>query len=294
MREIIWTYDKCKLESLKYKTRVEFKKGSPTAYKKCTKNKWIELFEHMVLLNKPKGYWTYDRCKEEALKYSMRFEFSSSVGWAYNTARMNGWLDDVCRHMVTVGNYKKRCVYAYEFSDTHVYIGLTLNFEQRWNKRMLDKNDIVKIYIDETKINPIRIKLTDYIDKDEASYLEGEFLEKYKEKGWIVLNRNKTGSIGGNVIKYTRDFCKIEALKYKSFLEFRSHNGNCLAAIYKNKWNDLLSHLSYKKLPNGYWTLEKCIQESLNCKSRTDFYKKCRGGYASAIKNNWMDVIFKK
>jgi hypothetical protein len=61
MREIYWTYERCKEEGRKYKTRKEFKYNAITAYKKSIKNNWIDVFDHMIRLIKPNGYWTYER-----------------------------------------------------------------------------------------------------------------------------------------------------------------------------------------------------------------------------------------
>lgn len=293
MRKIIWTYDKCKEEALKYSTRMEFKQNSGSAYSQSVKNKWLNnLCAHMKQVLKPKKYWNFETCKTEALKHETRTDFAKAKGWAYQYASINGWLDDICAHMTIVGNYKKRCVYAYEFSNNFVYVGLTYNFEERWKKRMLDNNDVVKKFINKTNLVPARIQLTNYVDKDKASLQEIKFLKKYHTEGWNILNRVKGGSLGGNVLKWTKDVCKTEALKYKTLKEFRDKNNNCLAAIYKNKWHkELLKHLIYEKKYNGYWNKQRCKKAALECGSKTEFYKKYRSAYSSAKTNGWFNSI---
>lgn len=291
MRKLIWTYEKCQEEIKKYKTKSEFKKYSSGAYNKCIKNKWFDLLKDLIGI-KPRGYWTHEKCQEEAKKYKTKSEFAKSKGWAYNISLKEGWLDEICGHMVVSGNIKKRCIYAYEFENNHVYIGLTYNIDIRFKKRMLDENDIVNIYIKETGLTPVIKQLTDYINVEEASIKEGEYLNFYKDSNWIILNRSKTGSVGSDIKKWTYENCKIESLKYKTHLEFKIKDNNCLSAIYKNKWNDLLSHLSYNKLPNNYWTKERCIKEGIKYDNRTNFYKNCRGGYAASLKNGWLNDIF--
>lgn len=44
---------------------------------------------------KPKGYWTKERCQEEALKYESRSEFKKYSGSAYNIVKKNKWLDEL-------------------------------------------------------------------------------------------------------------------------------------------------------------------------------------------------------
>jgi hypothetical protein len=48
---------------------------------------------------KPNGYWTFDKCKEEALKYNIKELFKNSAG-AYNAARRNNWMVEICSHMI--------------------------------------------------------------------------------------------------------------------------------------------------------------------------------------------------
>ena len=43
---------------------------------------------------KPNGYWTYERCYEEAQKYESRGEYARGSHSAYNSANKNKWLDD--------------------------------------------------------------------------------------------------------------------------------------------------------------------------------------------------------
>ena len=42
---------------------------------------------------------TYDFCKLEAIKYTCRGDFHKFSHGAYESARKNGWLDDICSHM---------------------------------------------------------------------------------------------------------------------------------------------------------------------------------------------------
>lgn len=42
---------------------------------------------------KPNGYWNYEKCYQEALKYKSRNEFQKGCGSAYHAALKNKWLD---------------------------------------------------------------------------------------------------------------------------------------------------------------------------------------------------------
>lgn len=48
---------------------------------------------------KPRGYWTLERCKKDALKYNSRSEWQKKSGSVYGCAGKNGWRDECCLHM---------------------------------------------------------------------------------------------------------------------------------------------------------------------------------------------------
>lgn len=97
---IIWTYETIRDEALKYKTRGEFQNKSGRAYAVAIKNGWLDSFcKHMIEAKHPNGYWTFDRTREEALKYNNKSDFSKNSNKAYNAAKRNGWLLDICAHM---------------------------------------------------------------------------------------------------------------------------------------------------------------------------------------------------
>ena len=49
---------------------------------------------------KPNKYWNKEKCVEEAYKYKTRKEFFSNCHSAYNKCYKEGWLDEVCLHMI--------------------------------------------------------------------------------------------------------------------------------------------------------------------------------------------------
>ena len=293
MRELIWTYEKCKEVALDCKTKCEFKKRYVSAYTKVNRNKWYELFSHMEEILKPNGYWSYEKCKELAMSCNSKLEFINHKGDAYGTSLRNGWLDDICSHFKPIGNLKKRCIYLYEFKNNIIYIGLTYDFEKRWINRLKNDKDIVKKYIDETGELPKRTILTEYLDANEASIKEGIFIKEYLDKGFILLNKAKAGSLGGKNKIWTYEVCMNESLKYETYKQLKDNNINCFSAIYKNNWqSELLSHLKHVKKPNGFWNEEECGKVASLCYSRTDFFKKYRSAYYSSIKNGWIDKFF--
>src|ERR1035437_8214206 len=180
-----WTYEKCATEALKYSSRMEFKEKCTGAYWAANRHSWLNgICEHMIRINKPKRYWTYEKCAEEALKYKTKKEFRENSLSAYDAAKKNKWLDVICSHMIRCGNRYNKCIYSYEFEDKSVYVGLTFNLEKRQADRNNDINDQVIKYVIKSGLNPIRKQLTEYIPVDDAIKMEALYVNKYKEDGW--------------------------------------------------------------------------------------------------------------
>ncbi len=89
-----WNKEMCYAESLKYTNRNDFMNGSPTAYDKSMRNKWLDEWPHMKTQINPTGYWTYERCYEEALKYKTKNDFRHGCPSAYSALKRMKALTD--------------------------------------------------------------------------------------------------------------------------------------------------------------------------------------------------------
>ena len=140
--------------------------------------------------------------------------FKKKTPSAYNASLNRYNLDDICSHMKSVGNRYKRCIYSYVFSDNSVYVGLTSNLKNRHYRHL--KKGTVYNYIINSGFDYEIFQLTKYIDVELAKQKEGEFVNKYKNDNYTILNKAKTGGVGSTIKKWTYDKCKEEALKYKN------------------------------------------------------------------------------
>lgn len=233
MKKSIWTKEKCKKEALKYKTKADFKLNCNQAYGVSIRNKWIyEVCSHM---RKNKSYiWSKDFCHNEALKYNTRNEFRQKSKYIYRKSIEYGWLDDICDHMKSVGDLYKRCIYVYEFFDNHAYIGLTSDLDRRYDEHL--RKGTVYNYIKQNNTYNFK-RLTDYVDVELSKKLEKKYVDDYKKNGWIMLNKYKTGSIGGQKF-WTKEKCKKEAYKFNTRGEFKKQLPSAYLISLKNKWLD--------------------------------------------------------
>jgi hypothetical protein len=293
-KRIKWTIELCQVEALKYETRTEFYRGNRSGYDYAYKNKILDVVcSHTP--NPKKNRWTFILCQEEALKYNTLSDFIFGSSPAYQFALRNKHLDKICDHMIKVGNLYSRCIYACEFPDNHVYIGLTYNIDKRMKLRECNDTDTVTEYKNITGLDYNVIQLTDYIDKDEASILEGDHLEIYKSNNWIILNKMKTGGLGSGYSKWNIDNLTLEASKFNSRVDFSNQSkGAYQSAHRQGVLDDICGHMIPLIKKNGYWNWETCSEEALKYETRYAFAKGARGAYGVCLKNDWVDELFPK
>ena len=89
-----WTKEKCFGEAQQYKTWTEFRMGSPRAYYVSLWNNWNQDYLWLEQTQRPKGYWDYDRCFQEAKKYCMLIDLIKDNETLYRIALNNDWLKD--------------------------------------------------------------------------------------------------------------------------------------------------------------------------------------------------------
>ena len=286
---IKWSFKDCKKEASKYESYNDFIKNSNGAYQTALKNKWLDKFE----FKKPKKiFWTKELCKIEAKKYNSRRDFSKHNGSAYQFVLKEEILDEICEHMSILGNLFKRMIYAYEFPDKHVYVGLTYNEQKRKYEHLYEKKGPVSKHIEKTKIKPIYKKLSDFEEVELAKKLEQYYIDQYKSLGFKLLNRSKAGALGGNKTIWTKEACHEVALKFVRRRDFANHPdyGGAYNAAIKHKWlNEICSHMTDG---NIRWNKELCINEAKKYKSKNQFQKNSGGAYNYASRNKLLEEIY--
>lgn len=285
-----WTKEKCAQEALKYETKTAFKLGSPGAHTAAYHHGWLEeLCSHMKICI---THYTKEECAIEALKYETKTEFMEKSPLYYSHAIRKGFINEISVHMKKMGNPEKRAIYAFEFHDMHVYIGLTSNTDRRKKEHLSDKDSVVYKHIKTSQCEYDFKTLTNYLPKEEAAFIEDETIIDYSRKGWIVLNRKRGGDLGNKTRKYTKKQCREIALQYNDKTVFRETNKHFYNYICKRGWiEELCAHMIQHKMRNGYWTKDRCAKEALKYKKRKDFKKKCPSAHSCAFKNGWLDEI---
>lgn len=95
-----WSRDALMAEAKKYSTKHEWANASPNSYAAAHKKRLVdECSRHMTPGRKPNGYWTRERCIEDAKRYKRITDWRRESSSAYVTAKREGWLKS-CRREI--------------------------------------------------------------------------------------------------------------------------------------------------------------------------------------------------
>jgi predicted GIY-YIG superfamily endonuclease len=289
-----WTYERCKELTSQYKDLQKFREEHHALAQILRNNKWTELCDHMSSIRNPNGYWAYERCKEEALKYKNRRDFLTECEGAYRKIKNEEW-NELLSHMERLTTIINRYIYAFEFEDNHVYVGLTCVLNKRYNTHLTDDRSAVKQHIKKTgSLFTHKLITKTSINLRDASQLEINTIKKYKDAGWKLLNKAKGGGLGGMRAYWSYEKCKEAALKINKLSDYKKTLKHVTVIIKKNGWEDeLTSHMIKDIRLPGYWTYEKCVEESLKYIRKSDFLKYSPLVAKAARSHGWYEEITK-
>lgn len=285
-----WTEEKCAEEAKKYIHRTAFKKGSGGAFNAASKGGFLDnVCSHMECGCKPRGYWTKERCLSIAAEHKTIGELEKNKPHILNKIRKNNWNLDPSYKMARLGNRHYRRLYAFEFEDGYVYVGLSYNPEKRRDEHLTREKSPVYKHL---KISTAKFVIyPEFYHKDDVGKKEGELILKYQEDGWSLLNSATAGGLGSGRIVWTKEKIKEELDKFDTLQEFKKHYKGAYSLIYKNNWHDIIESKHRSQKPRGYWTKEKCLREAKKYNNRKEF-RKCSSAAADfAKRNGWLDEI---
>lgn len=102
-----WTLERCIEDAKQYEYKEDWKTAyligkSTGAYNAARKNKeWFLLCTaHMKQKIKPSGYWTKERCIEEAKKYTKPNDWIKGNQTSHNRSKKMGWFEEATKHMI--------------------------------------------------------------------------------------------------------------------------------------------------------------------------------------------------
>ena len=302
-----YSFEECKKIAEKYDKRSQLSTNDFPYYYVCKKNGWLDIF-YGKNTYKPKNYWTYEKCMEEAKKFKCRSEFWAKSCSAYTKAKNNGWLDlytwfETPKLAETIPE-KNNYVYSYEDKEKKVaYIGRTVDIKRRHNQhnRMIKKTNsfdgIKQHFLNQGKELPNPKILEKKLTYRESQIKENFWVNFYKENGWGIINKAKTGlnssSLGRTYIKWTYEKCMKESKKYKTKVDFKKGSSGAYSAAIRNKWIDDFTWLKRKTKYEKY-TYEKCKEIVKNYETKSCLIKNNYYIYDIIRGNGWLYDFFPK
>ena len=245
-------------------------------------------------MRKPPGYWTKEKCEQESKKYKTRSEFSKYSNGAYTRACKNKWIDEYT-WLPSYRNFDEPIdnVYVYIFEEyKSVYVGRTIDLVGRDWTHIFTNDSVSKFALSKNVAVPKMIVLENQITIREGLKKEHELVEYYKENGYHILNKAKTGlksgSIGAlNTGKWTYEECFKLALECTCSSEMGEKSEFAYKKALKRNWLKDYTWFESKKKKN-YWNYEHCYEEAKKYKTIKEFENHCMTAYMKALDNGWL------
>jgi len=294
-----WTYEACKEAALNFKTRGEFDKAHSGAYAAAVRKKWLkDICAHMT----PVGD-KYRRCV-----YAYEFiDNSAYVGLTKNIidrhkqhmSEGKGYDTSVKKHMVKTGltPQLRRLTDYISYDQAAKEEGNWVNEYKKNGWNILNQRPTGSLSLRKsiyTKDNCKKILLKSKF-VHEVNSQHPNLLHRCKIHGWhkgliarLTTKKNRNGY-------WTKERCASITRRYSCVVEFKKKQ-HLVYRIAANKgWlRDLTSHMRSTRREVGYWTKDRCLQESVKHKNRTALQKHVKSAYDSALKNGWLDLLYPK
>lgn len=238
----------------KYYVLKEFIEKEPSAYSLIHRRGLMEkLCGHM---ERGKRHLTDEQIAELASHFSNRKDFREHDVTAYSLATHRGILDKVCAHMERLGNFAKRKIYVFTFSDGYAYVGLSQDPKRRYRQHLNGESySPVRNHIKDTGATFEFSVLTDWLYVDEASIQEDKFIKQYAADGWKMLNRVSGGAIGTPRGGYTKKLLQREADKYQYVEDFKEGSPRYYKYIVRNHlFKEYCSSMKRRNKSTGSFT----------------------------------------
>lgn len=300
----VWSKEAVFNLAKQFKTKIEFSKANKGAYNAAWKNHWLEEMDWLAATAREP--YTKEEVFSIARQYTTKMDFRKSVPNVYNVAQKHGWLYEMT-WFITAPKYDRHnyCVYVYLDEDNKVaYVGLTVDKKRRHYNHSTGydrgrKTIKSPVYLHFQSIGqpvPEPIYLEDRLTAREAQDKEHEWLVKYQQMGYHLLNTAKTGagigSLGSASIKWTKPRVFKEARNYQSRSEFSANCAGAYSVAVKRGWIDQMYWMKEKwSHPTPKWTKDAVLEESRKYTTRREFEDNEKGAYAKALQYGWLDEM---
>lgn len=289
---VYYTKEECIKQYQESKNLTEFKAKHTAAYRCCVENGWEKEICHSFFeWDKPKNF---EEAVERVKEYKDRSALWKSDHRMYYFLEKKGWLN-LIPNLISKTDEKSKIhyIYVYEFNDYNTaYVGRTINIKQR-HRQHISKKCVVSTFISKNKIvldeNYLPKILERGLTSSESQKKECEYIEKYKNDGWVLLNIAKGGSVGSLSRKWTKNVCEELSKQFKTKKEFREKYKNAYFAAMEHHWLEEYTWLENSKPTyiNKY-TFEYCQSIAKRFQKMSDFRREEKTIWGYSYDKGWL------
>ena len=288
-----WTKETCFEEAQKYKTLKDFIDKNNVAYNVARKKNWIN--DYIWLEHKKR--WTKEEFVEIAKQYTTKAEFREKQKNLYAIGYRHGWLqylNDIYYKTNWDRGEEPDTIYCYVFESLKsVYVGRTVERRIKARNKEHHKMGSVFNFAISHNVEIPKMEILEICNSVKSGTIkENEYIEKYKSRGYNIINKAQTGlgksSVGSLVnCTYNYDVCYKAAIKYKTTTEFNKKSHREYIASQKKGW---LKDYTWLERPHR-WDEQNCLLAYKQCSSLSEFKRKFRGAYNAVLRNNYKNII---
>jgi len=241
---------------------------------------------------KPNGYWTYEKCKDVALKYNSSTDMNIKHASVYNKIRKNKWfeLQEHFTRLKKPNGYwtYKKCkdvALKYEFIvdfDTNNSTAYRTILRNKWHdllnhmKRIGNEYNRL-IYVYEFEDNCCYVGLTGNIKRRQIQHFGND-------KNSSVFKHILKTKLTPNILLKS-DYIPVEdaiLLEEKILNNYKNNNWTILNKVKTGGVGSC----------DVKWTKDTCRTEASKYNNASQFNKKSSGAYCSSVKHGWLDEFF--
>src|ERR1035437_97625 len=283
-----YTKEECIEAALKYNTRVEWRKNESGATAAAKNNGWYEeCTVHMKRLLAEKGFWTKEKCIENAKNYYRPSDWKKNDNKIYAIAKNNGWYEECTAHMIKQKIWtKENCINSakkydslseWQNNESGAWKSARINgwYEEctvhmkrpiSWNLKWTEEKCLESSLKYDKFSDWVKYDSTAYVAATKHNWLENVTLHMIKRKNW------------------TKEMCINSAKECETITEWINNDKGAYDAAYRNKWiNDCTVHMVKK----NHWTKEKCLESANKYMKPSEWKKNEPMAYMAAKNHDW-------
>lgn len=290
-----WTKERCMASAARFSTRQEWLEADNSAILAARRRGWFnECCAHMSRLS---TRWTKEQCMTSAKQYKTRKDWMRHELKLYVSATNNGWLDECCAHMVLLRKKKwtkPECIESAKrfMSKTEWKNGDLTAYQSANRNGWLDE------CCSHMKILRRNAWTKEECIADAKKYHTKKEWNQSSSAAQIAAKNGWLDECCAHMIKlqtpkgyWTLERCKASASIFSTKSAWERGDQRAYQAACKKGWlNQCCGHMQQLKKPNGYWSLERCIESASKFTIRKEWEKNCPSAYAAATSNGWHNI----